>query len=97
MQKGNLLQLLERELMQADQAVSEADFEKHIYAIHTLTALYTGASQSTVTHTQSVSSTSEVTAEEIRMMGGHVEPTQTSNHRLVTDDEIGNGESIFDF
>lgn len=42
MNKDKLIQLLEHELVQADAATTDAAFEKHIYAIHTLTALYTG-------------------------------------------------------
>lgn len=44
----------------------------------------------------------QVTDEEIRMMGGKVSSSSataqtTSDQRMVTDDEIGNGASIFDF
>lgn len=45
MNKDKLIQLLEHELVQADAATTDAAFEKHIYAIHALTALYTGQRQ----------------------------------------------------
>ena len=38
--KDKIIALIEQELVQADEAESEADFQKHIYAIHTLTSLY---------------------------------------------------------
>ncbi|MDU0383936.1 DUF5327 family protein [Staphylococcus pseudintermedius] len=107
MNKDKLIQLLEHELVQADAATTDAAFEKHIYAIHALTALYTGQktsapsrSSSTVTPKRQVST--QVTDEEIRMMGGKVSSSSataqtTSDQRMITDDEIGNGASIFDF
>ncbi|EGQ1602036.1 hypothetical protein FD676_10565 [Staphylococcus pseudintermedius] len=107
MNKDKLIQLLEHELVQADAATTDAAFEKHIYAIHALTALYTrqetsapSRSSSTVTPKRQVST--QVTDEEIRMMGGKVSSSSTtaqttSDQRMVTDDEIGNGASIFDF
>ncbi|EPU7792069.1 DUF5327 family protein [Staphylococcus pseudintermedius] len=108
MNKDKLIQLLEHELVQADAATTDAAFEKHIYAIHALTALYTGqetsapsrCSSSTVTPKRQAST--QVTDEEIRMMGGKVSSSSataqtTSDQRMVTDDEIGNGASIFDF
>ncbi|UXR78611.1 MULTISPECIES: YwdI family protein [unclassified Staphylococcus] len=104
MQREKLIQLLEHELMQADQATTDAAFDKHMYAIHTLTALYTdqvtpNTSIPTTTH-MPVTST-KVSEEEIRLMGGRVTESsvtpKTTDNRLVTDDEIGNGESIFDF
>ena len=39
MEKDKIIQLIEQELVQADEANSNAEFEKHIYAIHTLTSL----------------------------------------------------------
>ncbi|EMN7830504.1 DUF5327 family protein [Staphylococcus pseudintermedius] len=107
MNKDKLIQLLEHELVQVDAATTDAAFEKHIYAIHALTALYTGQetsapsrSSSTVTPKRQVST--QVTDEEIWMMGGKVSSSSataqtTSDQRMVTDDEIGNGASIFDF
>lgn len=106
MQKEKLIQLLEHELMQADQATTDAAFDKHIYAIHALTALYTDqetpkATSSVVTPTQTPVSSTKVSEEEIRLMGGRVTESstvpKTVDNRLVTDDAIGNGESIFDF
>ncbi|MCS4486539.1 YwdI family protein [Staphylococcus americanisciuri] len=103
MQKEKLIQLLEHELMQADQAATDAIFDKHIYAIHTLTALYTDQEaipQATVSLPASTTS-KKVSEEEIRLMGGRVTESNTAlttaDNRLVTDDAIGNGESIFDF
>lgn len=80
MNKDKLIQLLEHELVQADAATTDAAFEKHIYAIHALTALYTGQETSAPSR-----SSSTATAQ------------TTSDQRMVTDDEIGNGASIFDF
>lgn len=116
MHKEQLIQLIEQELVQADEAQDEQQFEKHIYAIHTLTSLYSGASKlpskkskydftDTVASESSLSNKSSkhlaVTAEEIEAMGGKVlqsmkNQTKSSN-MMITDDEIGNGESIFDF
>lgn len=111
MNKEKLLQLLEEELVQADEASSNAEFDKHMYTIYKLTALYTGSTDSITAKSSSerpkpsVSSTTQqtnqVTDEEIRMMGGKVSSStpskKTKDNRMVTDDEIGNGESIFDF
>ncbi|MEH7948692.1 DUF5327 family protein [Staphylococcus pseudintermedius] len=107
MNKDKLIQLLEHELVQADAATTDAAFEKHIYAIHALTALYTGqetsaSSRSSSTVTPKRQASTQVTDEEIRMMGGKVSSSSataqtTSDQRMVTDDEIGNGASIFDF
>lgn len=107
MNKDKLIQLLEHELVQADAATSDAAFEKHMYAIHALTGLYTG--QEASDHTRAIShvtpkkqAATQVTDEEIRLMGGKVSSSSqntstTSDQRMVTDDEIGNGASIFDF
>ncbi|MGJ5713046.1 DUF5327 family protein [Staphylococcus auricularis] len=124
MNKDKMIQLIEQELVQADEATSSVDFEKHMYAIHALTSLYTeGAashddSQSTTSKpstfsTQSQSSSTsqssaknQVTAAEIKAMGGEVPASmkQRADHtsslpsnQMITDDEIGNGDSIFDF
>lgn len=75
MNKDKLIQLLEHELVQADAATTDAAFEKHIYAIHALTALYTGQetsapSRSSSTVTPKRQASTQVTDEEIRMMGG---------------------------
>lgn len=112
--KEKLIEMIEAELVKADQAQNDVAFDKHIYAIHTLTALYTNtddraksSSSRDITHTavqtntstKQATSSQAVTDEEIRLMGGKVSPskTTTSNARMVTDDEIGNGESLFDF
>ncbi|WP_432370300.1 DUF5327 family protein [Staphylococcus chromogenes] len=113
MNKEKLIEMIEAELVKADQAQNDVAFDKHIYAIHTLTALYTNtddrakSSSRDITHTavqmnastKQATSSQSVTDEEIRLMGGKVSPskTTTSNARMVTDDEIGNGESLFDF
>ena len=118
MDKDKIIALIEQELVQADEAGSEADFQKHMYAIHTLTALYTDSAPvsqhrqsrpasrpSTLNQTSgaSVSNThAKVSAAEIEAMGGKVNTSNTStppgnSNKMVTDDELGNGDSIFDF
>ena len=39
MNKEQILQLIEQELIQADEAQTDTEFEKHMYAIHMLTSL----------------------------------------------------------
>ena len=133
MDKEQIIQLIERELVQADEANNNQEFEKHMYAIHTLTSLYanhdvTTSSRRSKSHdfTDTVaapsfsknnntmtssgtnystsSSKSKVTAAEIEAMGGKVPDSMKSSQNnnlpantMVTDDEVGNGESIFDF
>ena len=130
MDKDKIIQLIERELVQADESASQHEFEKHMYAIHTITSLYTSYNQSNLnaqsiqhnnfTHTETDTqsklmktsnqqkSYDDVTPEEIQAMGGKVTHTNHSNKEqssstlsnsnlMTTDDEIGNGESIFDF
>ncbi|MCE5006546.1 DUF5327 family protein [Staphylococcus equorum] len=129
MEKDKVIQLIEQELVAADEANNNAEFEKHIYAIHTLTSLVTEStsqhksykdntydvSSSFQTSTivsngtskpQSTSKKPAVSEEEIRAMGGKtsqpapqnsVSDTSLTANKLVTDDEIGNGDSIFDF
>lgn len=129
MEKDKIIQLIEQELVAADEAKHNAEFEKHIYAIHTLTSLITGSTsqhKSYKDNTYDVSSSFQtstivsnsnsksqpaskkqgVSAEEIRAMGGKtsqpasqnsVSDTSLTSNKLVTDDEIGNGDSIFDF
>lgn len=129
MEKDKIIQLIEQELVAADEAKHNAEFEKHIYAIHTLTSLITGSTsqhKSYKDNTYDVSSSFQtstivsnsnsksqlaskkqgVSAEEIRAMGGKtsqpasqnsVSDTSITTNKLVTDDEIGNGDSIFDF
>ncbi|UXU54718.1 DUF5327 family protein [Staphylococcus agnetis] len=113
--KDKLIELIEAELVKADASASDAEFHKHMYAIHTLTSLYSHSDsqssapslqrkqgeQATVSHASSSAQT--VTDEEIRLMGGKV-PSQAShashtpsNPRMITDDALGNGESLFDF
>ena len=114
MNKEQLIQLIEHELVQADEAQDEQQFEKHMYAIHTLTSLYSDVSKrpskkskhdftNIVTSESSFSNkpSNHSAITEIEAMGGKVPQTmkhQTkSSNMMVTDDEIGNGESIFDF
>lgn len=127
--KDKIIALIEQELVQADEAESEADFQKHIYAIHTLTSLYadtrpksdnyqnvkprynktyqTSSSNETgIKNNASQTAHSNITAAEIEAMGGKVSHSNsTSNtstppgnsNKMVTDDELGNGDSIFNF
>ena len=116
MNRAQVIQLIEHELVQADEATNEQQFEKHMYAIHTLTSIYANneskpaSSKSqgqdfTNTVTTSFSKgKSKVTAAEIEAMGRKVPDSMKSSQNnslpsntMVTDDEIGNGESIFDF
>lgn len=121
MEKDKIIQLIEQELVQADEANSNAEFEKHIYAIHTLTSLVSDNSSSKKVYSdnsfnvsssfkasksQNISSKQGVSEDEIHAMGGKVSGVSSSNtstnssltaNKLVTDDEIGNGDSIFDF
>lgn len=131
MNKDKLIQLIESELVQADEATSDAAFEKHLYAIHTLTSLYVEQqgtqnastsrqhypevnktqysnssypSQSATSSRTSQKSQQDVTVDEIKAMGGKVpasmqqsESSDLPSNKMVTDDEIGNGDSIFDF
>ncbi|UDI79029.1 DUF5327 family protein [Staphylococcus taiwanensis] len=134
MNKEQIIQLIEQELVQADEAVDDQQFEKHMYTIHTLTSLFANAGgrmplrqtkkhdftdtvssgssfskNNHIANSQGTSSTntqksSKVTAAEIEAMGGKVPNTMKSSQHnqlpsntMVTDDEIGNGESIFDF
>ena len=123
MEKDKIVQLIEQELVQADEAKNDAEFEKHIYAIHTLTSLVTSSNskQHFRDNTYSLSSSfqsarnvtqhasgkkQDISPEEIKAMGGKVSQSSAQNthnkhslntNKLVTDDEIGNGDSIFDF
>ncbi|MDP4467535.1 DUF5327 family protein [Staphylococcus hyicus] len=115
MNKEKMIELIEAELIKAEASQTNSEFEKHMYAIHTLTSLYSHSdSQSSapslqrkqgkqVTVSHASSSAQTVTDEEIRLMGGKV-PSQAShasntpsNPRMITDDALGNGESLFDF
>lgn len=68
---------------------------------------YSISNQNQVSQSQRTQPTHQVTAAEIEAMGGKVSTQQsqskqytqttTQQQRLVTDDDIGNGESIFDF
>ncbi|MCS5349966.1 YwdI family protein [Staphylococcus aureus] len=70
---------------------------------------YSIANQNQVSQSQRTQPTHQVTAAEIEAMGGKVSTHSTHHHnksysqpsnqqqRLATDDDIGNGESIFDF
>ena len=96
MNKEQILQLIEQELIQADEAQTDTEFEKHMYAIHMNSNIkddYEMKQQSSQKH--------HVTAAEIEAMGGKVPQSMkkhhTSNNMMITDDQVGNGESIFDF
>ncbi|CDR27942.1 DUF5327 family protein [Staphylococcus schweitzeri] len=121
--RETLIARIEQELVQAEQAQHDHDFEKHMYAIHILTSLYDStsntphiseqqmnrriANHNQMPQSQITQPTHQVTAAEIEAMGGKVnrqqsqskQYSQSSNQqqRLATDDDIGNGESIFDF
>ncbi|CAC7089218.1 Uncharacterised protein [Staphylococcus aureus] len=122
--RETLIARIEQELVQAEQAQHDHDFEKHMYAIHILTSLYAStsntphigeqqmnrriANHNQMPQSQITQPTHQVTAAEIEAMGGinthsahhhNKSYSQPSNQqqRLATDDDIGNGESIFDF
>ena len=119
MRNDKMIHLIEQELVQADEAQTEAEFEKHMYAIHMLTSLVSShQSRSTIEKLnrskpmnsnikddyemkQQTSQKHDVTAAEIEAMGGKVPQSMkkhhTSNNMMITDDQVGNGESIFDF
>ena len=120
MNKEQILQLIEQELIQADEAQTDTEFEKHMYAIHTLTSLYTSSDNQTSVQdrheasnaqvlssqrkesNQSNHNKKQVSATEIEAMGGKVPQSMKNEHTshsnlMTTDDNIGNGESIFDF
>lgn len=123
--RETLIARIEQELVEAEQAQHDHDFEKHMYAIHILTFLYAStsntphigeqqmnrriANHNQMPHSQITQPTHQVTAAEIEAMGGKVNTHSAHHHnksysqpsnqqqRLATDDDIGNGESIFDF
>ncbi|HEH2988894.1 TPA: DUF5327 family protein [Staphylococcus aureus] len=123
--RETLIARIEQELVQAEQAQHDHDFEKHMYAIHILTYLYAStsntphigeqqmnrriANHNQMPQSQITQPTHQVTAAEIEAMGGKVNTHSAHHHnksysqpsnqqqRLATDDDIGNGESIFDF
>ncbi|MDU6506802.1 MAG: hypothetical protein E6528_06575, partial [Staphylococcus sp.] len=95
MNKEQLIQLIEQELVQADEAQDEQQFEKHMYAIHTLTSLYSDVSKrpskkskhdftNIVTSESSFSNKpsnhSAITAAEIEAMGGKVNTHSAHHH-----------------
>lgn len=123
--RETLIARIEQELVQAEQAQHDHDFEKNMYAIHILTSLYAStsntphigeqqmnrriANHNQMPQSQITQPTHQVTAAEIEAMGGKVNTHSAHHHnksysqpsnqqqRLATDDDIGNGESIFDF
>lgn len=120
MRNDKMIHLIEQELVQAYEAQTEAEFEKHMYAIHTLTSLYTSSDNQTSVQdrheasnaqvlssqrkesNQSNHNKNQVSAAEIEAMGGKVPQSMKNEHTshsnlMTTDDNIGNGESIFDF
>ena len=118
MRNDKMIHLIEQELVQADEAQTEAEFEKHMYAIH-INSLYTSSDNQTsvdrheASNAQVLSSQrkesnqsnhnkNQVSAAEIEAMGGKVPQSMKNEHTshsnlMTTDDNIGNGESIFDF
>ena len=110
MNKDKMIQLIENELLQAEEASNETEFEKHMYAIHTLTSLYTTStkqhttsyplasevSSSVSTQIPSDQSKKQVSAAEIKAMGGKVSQSMQQHkasksldsNRLTTDDEL---------
>ena len=106
-------------MVQADEAQTDTEFEKHMYAIHMLTSLVSShQSRSTIEKLnrskpmnsnikddyemkQQTSQKHDVTVAEIEAMGGKVPQSMkkhhTSNNMMITDDHVGNGESILIF
>ncbi|MGK0554775.1 DUF5327 family protein [Macrococcus capreoli] len=98
-----LIAQLSQEIANLKQAKSNAEFNKHLYAIEMLARFgqteesgvvmpqtpvqQTNVSRSTGAH-------AGITTEELRMMGAKV---VASDSKVATDDGFGNGDSIFDF
>ncbi|TDM11989.1 DUF5327 family protein [Macrococcus lamae] len=86
-----LIKQIEQELTLAKSAVSQAAFEKHMYAIQTLASLITSMPAASSEPAPSSINSGDISAAELKMMGG------TIKDKAVTDDGHGNGESLFDF
>ncbi|HCZ6944078.1 TPA: DUF5327 family protein, partial [Staphylococcus aureus] len=94
--RETLIARIEQELVQAEQAQHDHDFEKHMYAIHILTSLYAPtsntphigeqqmnhriANHNQMPHSQITQSTHQVTAAEIEAMGGKVNTHSAHHH-----------------
>lgn len=85
-----LIKQIEQQLALAKTAASSAAFEKHMYAIQTLASL--GAQALPYEQHMPSAGTTEISAAELKMMGGTV-----TGKTAETDDGYGNGESLFDF
>ena len=99
MRNDKMIHLIEQELVQADEAQTEAEFEKHMYAIHT--SLYTSSDNQTSVQdrheasnaqvlssqrkesNQSNHNKNQVSAAEIEAMGGKVPQSMKMNIRLI--------------
>lgn len=98
-----LIEQLSQEITNLRQANSNANFNKHLYAIEML-ARFGQTEESGVSMPQSPVQTSQVsqstgphagiTTEELKMMGAKV---VSNDNKVKTDDGFGNGDSIFDF
>ncbi|WP_141060109.1 DUF5327 family protein [Staphylococcus aureus] len=94
--RETLIARIEQELVQAEQAQHDHDFEKHMYAIHILTSLYAStsntphigeqqmnhriANHNQMPHSQITQPTHQVTAAEIEAMGGKVNTHSAHHH-----------------
>ncbi|MDU6000365.1 MAG: DUF5327 family protein, partial [Staphylococcus aureus] len=94
--RETLIARIEQELVQAEQAQHDHDFEKHMYAIHILTSLYAStsntphigeqqmnrriANHNQMPQSQITQPTHQVTAAEIEAMGGKVNTHSAHHH-----------------
>ena len=62
--------------MQADEAQTEAEFEKHMYAIHTLTSLYTSSDNQTSVQDRHEASNAQV-------LSSQRKESNQSNHNKI--------------
>lgn len=90
--KTQLIQQIEAELNKAKNAEGEM-FKRHMYAVETLARVVaeTPSVQQPVIEQQQESG---ITQAELKMMGAVVTP---KNSKAVTDDGLGNGDSLFEF
>ncbi|MDI1798549.1 DUF5327 family protein, partial [Staphylococcus aureus] len=95
--RETLIARIEQELVQAEQAQHDHDFEKHMYAIHILTSLYAStsntphigeqqmnrriANHNQMPQSQITQPTHQVTAAEIEAMGGKVNTHSAHHHK----------------
>ncbi|HFZ4133102.1 TPA: DUF5327 family protein [Staphylococcus aureus] len=94
--RETLIARIEQELVQAEQAQHDHDFEKHMYAIHILTSLYAStsntphigeqqmnrriANHNQMPQSQITQPTHQVTVAEIEAMGGKVNTHSAHHH-----------------